>query len=104
MLQTDVIKHRCDLKIPRQALGSSQLHVVQTDGKLEMRQGALLSTPLMLAEQSEIRTADTNVHQLLGGTWGRPGCGMGPVTPQVVPAPAPCWLQAPLSFGGSCSR
>lgn len=25
MLQTDVIKHRCDLKIPRRALGSSQI-------------------------------------------------------------------------------
>jgi len=88
--------------------GPARLHVAQTDGKMEKRRGAHLSTLLMLAERSELGTADRNLHQLLGSTGGRPGCGMGPLIPQVVPAPCPvlaAGLQALLSLEDlSCSR
>lgn len=47
MLQTDVIKHRCDLKSPRQALGSSQT-VQSTDW--QQAENAARGSPFPLAE------------------------------------------------------
>ena len=57
-------------RFPGRLWGPAKLHVAKTDSKLEMWQGAHLSTLLMLAEQSELGMADMNMHQLLGGTWG----------------------------------